>query len=76
MPFEPIKYFLDINHKLINAINDFNVSKIMFNNSCITKDEFIEVVGNYKINQWEFTLLINKTDLLEMWSDEAWWVPM
>ena len=51
MLFEPIKYFLDINHKLINAINDFNVSKIMFNNSCITKDEFIEVVGNYKINQ-------------------------
>lgn len=40
MFFELIKYFLDVNYKLIDAMNDFNVSKIMFNNSCITKDEF------------------------------------
>lgn len=40
MFFELIKYFLDVNYKLIDAMNCFNVSKIMFNNSCITKDEF------------------------------------
>ena len=76
MLFEPGPMILDLNRKLLEEIEVFKPTKIVFNNSERAKDELIVVVGNFKIDTWNFTLLDDDIYLLEMWSDVDWWIHM
>ena len=76
MLFEPYPMILDLNRKLLEEIEVFKPTKIAFNNLERAKDELIVVVGNFKIDTWNFTLLDDDIYLLEMWSGEDWWIPM
>ena len=76
MLFEPDPMILDLKRKLLEEIEVFKPTKIVFNNSEREKDEFIVVVGNFKIDTWNFTLLDDDIYLLEMWSGEDWWILM
>lgn len=76
MLFEPDPMILDLNRKLLEEIEVFKPTKIVFNNSERAKDELIVVVGNFKIDTWNFTLLDDDIYLLEMWSGEDWWILM
>ena len=76
MLFEPDPMILDLNRKLLEEIEVFKPTKIAFNNLERAKDELIVVVGNFKIDTWNFTLLDDDIYLLEMWSGEDWWIPM
>ena len=50
MLFEPDPMILDLNRKLLEEIEVFKPTKIVFNNSERAKDELIVVVGNFKID--------------------------
>lgn len=76
MLFEPGPMILDLNRKLLEEIEVFKPTKIVFNNLERAKEELIEVVGNFKIDTWNFTLFNDGIYLLEMWSGEDWWIPM
>lgn len=76
MLFEPDPMILDLNRKLLEEIEVFKPTKIVFNNSERAKDELIVVVGNFKIDTWNFTLLDDDIYLLEMRSGEDWWILM
>lgn len=76
MLFEPDPMILDLNRKLLEEIEVFKPTKIVFNNLERAKDELIVVVGNFKIDTWNFTLLDDDIYLLEMWPGEDWWIPM
>ena len=76
MLFEPDPMILDLNRKLLEEIEVFKQTKIVSNNLERAKDELIVVVGNFKIDTWNFTLLDDDIYLLEMWPGEDWWIPM
>lgn len=76
MLLEPNPAILNLNRKLLEEIEDYNPEKIIFNNFERTKDELIEIVGNFKISAWQFSSLNDGVCVLEMCADEDWWVPM
>ena len=55
MLFEPSPMILNLNRKLLEEIEVFKPTKIVFNNLERAKEELIEVVGNFKIDTWNFT---------------------